>query len=122
MPMRRVEVLRAACCIAAIDGDVCEKEHPLLQRLAKEAGVGGASLEAMINRAREDQSFFEKQFDIFKTDPDETMKTLFRIAIADGVLTQGERVVLRHFAEKLGLPEDRFDAFLTAAEKHAKAE
>lgn len=122
MPMRHVEVLRAACCVAGIDGEVCTAEHPLLKRLADHAGVGGASLQAMINRASEDPSFFQKQFDIFKTDPEETMKALFQVAIADGVLAQSERVVLQHFAEKLGLPQDRYDQLLAAAEKHARAE
>ena len=122
MPMRNVEVLRAACCVAGIDGDVCAREHPLLERLAHEAGVGGASLAAMIDRAREDHSFFETQFDIFKTDPETTMKTLFRVAIADGVLARSERVVLQHFAKKLGMTEDRYAQLLAAAEKHAEAE
>jgi len=120
MPMRKVEILRAACCIAGVDGEVCDQEHPLLVRLAREAGVGAASLSAMIERAREDRSFFEKQFDVFKTDPDETMKILFRVAVADGVLTQAERVVLGHFAQKLGQPEERFEALLAAAERHAR--
>ncbi len=122
MPMRRVEVLRAACCVAGIDGNVCDAEHPLLVRLANEAGVGGASLQAMINRASSDPTFFEKQFDIFKTDPEETLKALFQVAIADGRITQAERVLLHHFAEKLGMPEGQFERLLAAAEKHAKAE
>jgi len=120
--MHRVEVLRAACCVAGIDGNVCDPEHPMLERLAQEAGVGGASLAAMINRAREDHSFFEKQFEIFKTDPDRTMKTLVHVAIADGVLDQAERVILCHFAEKLGLPGDRLDALFAAAEKHTRGD
>lgn len=122
MPMRQVELVRAACCVAGIDGTICDREHPLLLRLANHAGVGGASLKAMADRAQADSSFFQKQFDIFKADPDETMKTLFQIAIADGVLKQSERVVLQHFAERLGMPMERYEELLAAAEKHARAE
>lgn len=122
MPMKEVEVLRAACCVAGIDGDVCDNEHPLLQRLATAAGVGKASLNAMIDRAKSDSSFFQKQFDIFKTDPEETIKMLFRVAIADGVLARSERVVLQHFATKLGMTDDRYDELLAAAEKHTRTE
>jgi tellurite resistance protein len=120
MGMPEVEVLRAACCVAGIDGEVCQREHPLLARIAEAAGVGSASLDAMIDRASSDASFFEDQFDIFKTDPEETMKTLFRIAIADGVLARSERIVLQHFSKKLGMAEDRYESLLNAAEKHAR--
>lgn len=122
MAMQGVEVLRAACCVAGIDGEVCDHEHPLLQRLADAAGVGSVSLNAMIDRAKSDPSFFEQQFEIFKTDPEDTMKMLFRIAIADGVLARSERVVLQHFATKLGMTEDRYDELLAAAEKHTRVE
>ena len=94
----------------------------LLLRLANSAGVGGASLKAMVDRAKTDDSFFQKQFEIFKTDTEETMKALFQVAIADGVLTQSERVVLQHFAEKLGMPMERYEGLLNAAEKHVRAE
>lgn len=122
MPMQDVEVLRAACCVAGIDRNVCEREHPLLKRLAAAAGVGMTSLNAMIERAKTDSGFFEKQFDIFKSDSEATMKTLFRVAVADGVLTQSERVVLQHFAAKLGMTTERYAELLAAAEKHAKGE
>lgn len=122
MPMKKVEILRAACCVAGSDRNVCEREHPLLQRLAHEAGVGAMSLRAMIDRASTDAEFHKAQFDIVRSEPDETMKTLFHVAIADGVLKDAEREVLRHFAEKLGMPEPRFAALLAAAEKHTKGD
>jgi len=76
----------------------------------------------MIERAKSDTDFFEEQFEILKTDPEDTMKTLFRVAIADGVLMRSERVVLQHFARKLGMTEGRYEALLNAAEKHARPE
>ncbi len=118
MSMTQVEVLRAACCIAGLDGRVCDAEHPLIKRLAEGAGVGAASLNAMITRAERDRNFYEEQFDLLKGEPEETMKTLFRVAVADGDVTQEERIVLRHFAKALGLNEKRFDELLSAAERH----
>lgn len=122
MGMKEVEVLRAACCLAGIDGEICQREHPLLARLARAAGVGQASMDAMVERALGDASFFQEQFNILKADAEETMKTLFRIAIADGVLARSERVVLQHFAGKLDMSEARYEELLTAAEKHARPE
>ena len=116
MVMDDVEILRAACCIAGLDEHVCEKERPALQRLAERAGVGEASLNAMIDRARTDHNFYEQQFDIVKTDPDSTMKKLLQVAAADNDISQAERIVLAHFAQQLGMTAQSFDQLLTAAE------
>ena len=58
----KVEVLRAACCMAGLDGTIGEKELAILQKLATEAGVGGASLKAMMDRAKADPNYYEQQF------------------------------------------------------------
>lgn len=117
--IRRVEVLRAACCVAGLDGKVCEREHPLLQKMATEAGVGEASLRTMIDNAETDRSYYQRQFRLLKVDPDETMQVLFQVALADGRLTQEERVILRHFAETLGMETPRFEELLADAEAAA---
>ncbi len=117
-----VELLRAACCIAGLDGDVCDEENSLLARLAEKIGVGPVSLAAMIERAETDPAFYEEQFQLVQKDPDEAMKILFAVAVADGVLLQTERVILHHFADKLGMPEERFEQLLRSAEKHAASE
>ena len=39
-PMQEVEVLRAACCVAGIDGEVTENELVMINELAAKAGVG----------------------------------------------------------------------------------
>ncbi len=117
MPMSHVEILRAACCIAGLDRTICEQERPLLDKLAAAAGVGQASLAAMMDRAQRDPEFFQEQFRLIKSDPDAAFKIVLTVAIADGRLTTDERVVLQHFADKLGLPAARLDQLLTAAEK-----
>ena len=113
----KVEVLRAACCVAGLDGTIGEKEMPLLQALATDAGVGAASFKAMRDRATSDRNYYEQQFRFLRGNPDESMKTMLRVAVADGELHANERVVLDIFAKKLGLSEERYHQLLTAAEQ-----
>lgn len=116
MSMAQVQILRAACCVAGIDGNVAPEELPLLQRLAQAAGVGGASFKAMLEQAQGDPNFYQQQFRVLKTDPEVTMKVLFAIAMADCRLREEERVILRYFADQLGMSPERFDQYLAAAE------
>ena len=116
--MRHVEILRAACCIAGLDEQISDEERSMLERLADHAGVGGTSLNAMIDRAVSDPDFYQEQFEMIRTDPDATMKALFCVAVADHELTTNERVILHHFATKLGMPAQRFNQLLGAARKH----
>lgn len=120
--MKNVTILRAACCVAGLDAEICEKERPMLEKLAEYAGVGKASLQAMIDRARTDPNYYQDQFRLFATDPEATITTLFVVACADGKLASAERIILHHFAEKLGLPEAKFEAILKAAEKKIASE
>ncbi len=114
--MSNVAVLRAACCVAGLDRKVCERELPMLRRIAEYAGVGHASLQAMIHRAETDHDFYEEQFHLILTHPEATITALFSVACADGQLHEAERVILRFFADKLGLDEKRFEAILSAAQ------
>ncbi|MFK8115481.1 MAG: hypothetical protein AB8B91_25015 [Rubripirellula sp.] len=106
--MARVEVLRAACCIAGVDGKVDEQERELIQKLSDDVGVGKASLEAMILRAETEPDFYEVQFRVLKTDARSTMAILTEIATQDGRLEPKELEVLQHFAGRLGLDRDGF--------------
>jgi len=122
MIMDRVEVLRAACCLAAADQEITDDERARLHRMADRIGVGGASLRAMMDRAVEDPQFFKKQFDFLKGDRENAMKQLFLMAITDEKLGEGEMTMLRHFAEKLDISEDRFRQFVAAAEKRTNGD
>ena len=115
--LRQVEILRAACCIAGLDGNVDDAERAILERLAREVGVGQASLHAMIERARTDRNFYTAQFRVLKADPESTIRTLFAVAVADSALTQDERVILAHFADRLGMTSERFAEVLADAER-----
>ncbi|MEX2672609.1 MAG: TerB family tellurite resistance protein [Phycisphaeraceae bacterium] len=118
MSITEVELVRAACCIAGLDRDVSDAERPLLKKLANAAGVGKVSLEAMIERARTDQDFYREQFDILKPEPDRAIRSLVQVAMADGEISQSERIILRHFAEQLGVDQEAFERLLSKAEQH----
>lgn len=107
--MRKVEVLRAACCVAGIDGDADEEEVAVLRNLAEEVGVGRTSLAAMIERAETDQAFYREQFRVLKADPKETLQLLLNVALSDGRLGNRESQVLRLLAIKLGVEGEQFD-------------
>lgn len=115
--MKQVEVLRAACCVAGLDQNVDENERAVLERLAGRIGVGKPSLDAMIDRAERDRSFFEQQFRVLKADADSAMEVMFEVALADGRLDLEQRVVLHHFATLLGMSDERYDRLLADAEK-----
>jgi len=115
--MRRVEILRAACCVAGADQQIGPLEKPFLDRLAAEAGVGLASLEAMMDRSVNHEEFYKEQFSVLSADPKTTMTLLFRIAIVDGSLQEREAEVLQYLADKLDVPSDRFDRWLKQAQQ-----
>ena len=115
--MRRVEILRAACCVAGADNQIAPSESPLLARLAEEAGVGLASLEAMIERATQHEDFYREQFRVLSAEPKTTMTLLFRIAVADKHLDPQEVKVLRFLGSQLGVSAERFDRWLQQAKE-----
>lgn len=120
MGIDELQILRAACCVAGLDGTIDHRELEALKELVKRAGVGQASFEAMLEMATENEDYFTKQLDFLRGDVDYTIKTLFKIAVIDGTLGDNERVVMRYFADKLDMPGPRFEKILAAAEREAK--
>jgi len=116
MIMNDVERLRAACCIAGIDGEVTDAERAMIDRLAEKAGVGSASLEAMIERACKDKSFCKEQFDVYSSDAEHTIESLWMVAAADGRVGDRESQVLRYFAQKLEISDERYDEIVQRLE------
>ena len=113
--MVQVEVLRAACCIAGADGNTTDAERELLNRLAKQTGVGLASLEAMVSRACEDPNFCNEQVRVLKAEPKDAMAILLEVAMADGVIDENETEILKVFAEKLAVPPEVFGLLMQKA-------
>ena len=112
-PMQKVEVLRAACCVAGIEGNIQECELPLLQKIAKEVGVGKASLDAMMERAKNDANFHEEQFQILKSEPQKCMATVLEVAMCDGKVTDAETHVLKSLSQKLNVSDETFQQLMT---------
>ena len=111
-PTQRIDLLRAACCVANADGATSESEMVLVNKLIKEVGVGRASVEAMMDRAKIDLTFCEDQFRILKSEPSESMLVLIQVAMADGKLTEEEIQVLQSLANNLEIPSDVFDKLI----------
>lgn len=114
MPIQKLDVLRAACCVAGIDGKVSEPERAILDRMGREVGVGKASLQAMVERAQRDPEFHKEQFRILKFDPTSTMSTLLEVALADKKLSDAEIDVLRILGDKLKVKPEHFDELIAA--------
>jgi len=119
MPFDDVEILRAACCIAAADGEVAERERRAIEVLADRAGVGSASLQAMID-AGGDKRFIEDQLDFIRRDPEEVIATLWQVGAIDGKLGSNEKRVLRYFARKMGMSDDQYEATLDRLKERFK--
>ena len=112
-PMQKVEVLRAACCVAGIEGNIQECELPLLQKFAKEVGVGRASLDAMMARAKSDPNFHEEQFQILKSEPQKCMAAVLQVAMCDGEVTEAETQVLKALSQKLNVSDEVFGQLMS---------
>lgn len=111
-PLQKVDVLRAACCVAGVDGQPNEAEMGVIQKLADEVGVGQASLEAMIARGSSDPDFHHQQFRVLKQDPQESLAALIEVAKADGTLSPEEIGVLKALSEKLELSSEIFEQLI----------
>ena len=117
--MEQVDVLRAACCVAAADGEVTDAEAKVIERIAKKAGVGKASREAMLEMALTSPKFLESQFRFLMRDSERAMKVLLIVAAADGVIAESERLLATEFANRLEIDEERFRELIRAAEQAA---
>jgi tellurite resistance protein len=119
MGINDLEILKAACCIAAADGEITEAEREAVQVLADRAGVGRASLAAMQQMAIDDPDFFEHYLGMLKEDADQAFKTLLRVAVVDQRFGTNERVLVQYFAGKMDLTPERTNQLLDAAEREA---
>lgn len=119
---QRIELIQAACCVAASDGEISSSERRFLQRLAIGAGIDADALAVMIERAETDESFLDDQFRIAGIDPRKTMDVLFKLAIVDGKLRKPEAVTLRKLAGQMGITPDRFQKWLKKSIDRARRE
>ena len=117
--MEQVEILRAACCIAAADGEISDAERGFIERLATKAGVGRASREAMIEQGLTSPKFVESQFRFLLSNADRAIKVLMIVASADGAIGEAEEALVRNFAARLSIDEGRLEQLLRAGQDAA---
>lgn len=112
MSTREAELLRAACCVAGLDGEVSDDEMKLLRKLQDNAGVGEASFKAMVDRALSDSNYFEDVLEHLRSDAQSVMETLVRVAKTDSDVTLNERAILTHLGQRIGLDDERINQLL----------
>lgn len=112
MPMEKVEVLRACCCVTGMGGETAAEERAFLSKLAGQVGVGQASLDAMVARGETDPQFYQEQFKVLKVDPEQALTILIEAANCDDHVTPEEIMILRKFGTKLGMTEQDFEKLL----------
>lgn len=108
-------LLRAACCIAASDGEVNEHETAALHRLAK-----NIDLAPMLAEASTSPAFLEAQLQCVVDDPEAAMESLLAIAAADGTLSDAELLLIEQFALRLRIDEEQFRRLRRHAEHAAE--
>ena len=116
-PTQKIDLLRAACCVAGVDGDASDAEMKVIAKLVRETGVGKASLQAMIDRSIKDHDFYKEQFRVLKADPAESITYLLQVAMADGKLTDGEIHILEKLSQSLDIPAEDFQKLISQVTK-----
>ena len=116
-PTQKIDLLRAACCVAGVDGDASEAEMKVIDKLVRETGVGKASLQAMIDRSIKDHDFYKEQFRVLKANPGESITYLLQVAMADGKLTDGEIHILEKLSQNLDIPPEDFQKLISQVTK-----
>lgn len=117
MLIERVEILKAACCIAGADGEISQRERESLIKMADEIGVGAASLDAMMDLAITDESFRDSQLRMVHKAPAQVFETLYRMARLDPDVPTPERKLLIRFGRKLGLETEQMNEIIRNAHK-----
>jgi tellurite resistance protein len=110
-------IVRAACCIAAADGDVTSEEEAALCKLA-----GGVDCKDLLKKALTSPAFLEEALECVAEDPEEAMKTLLVVAAADGMLSDGERLLINHFAARFQVNEEVLRRLRRGAEEGNRTE
>jgi tellurite resistance protein len=102
-----VDLLKAAACIAGVDGEITEGEAEVLSALAERAGVRQDHLQTLVEKARVDDDLLNEQMSVVRADPDTTIAVLCQVAAVDGIVSGDEKVVIEQFGVVLGVSKER---------------
>lgn len=116
MPNEQTEILKAACCVAAVGGEIKPGDTHVLRRLVESTGVRESSYYTMIDRAVNEPGFYRKQVQLLTKDVESSLITLIDTAAPNGHVCPDERNTLQRFAEKLGVRQGRFRQMVRAVE------
>jgi tellurite resistance protein len=108
--MEDLEVLKAAMSVAVADGRISRSEMGVLKGLAARLGVGGASLDAMLEAAREDDSQADNILIRSKERARAALELLVAEARIDGDISFEERDVIVRIAASLKIVGDEFQS------------
>jgi tellurite resistance protein len=108
--MEDLEVLKAAMSVAVADGRISRSEMGVLKGLAARLGVGGASLEAMLDVARGDDFQADNILIRSKERARAALELLVAEARIDGDISFEERDVIVRIAASLNIVGDEFQS------------
>lgn len=107
--MEDLELLKAALSVAVADGELTRSEMGVIQGLATRVGIGQASLDAMMDMAKEDSSLADN---VMIRSPDKARQA-FELLVAqariDGEIVNEEREVLVRIAASLKITGEAFE-------------
>ena len=101
--MHDMELLQAALTLAAADGKITRSERGVIDSLAKRAGVGQASLEAMIAKALNNPHAQDELLQMVRQDVERPLRLLVATARIDGHISPEERELIVALATRLGI-------------------
>lgn len=112
--MEDLELLKAIMAVAAADGKLLRAEMGVARGLAERIGVGTVSFEAMLDTARQDESFADNILIRSKAKARSALELLVGLARIDGRISEEERAVIVRVAMTLGITGDEFERIYLA--------
>ena len=112
--MEQMDLLKAALAVAMADGVLTRSEKGVVEGLAAKIGVGKASLEAMLDAAKEDKSIADSILIKDKVKAHTAFELLVAQARIDGDISSQERELLVRVAKSLNIADEDFPVIYTA--------
>ncbi len=112
--MEDLELLKATMAVAVADGQLLPAEMGVVKGLADRIGLGTVSFEAMLDTARQDESFADNILIQSKAKARTALELLVGLARIDGLISDEERAVIVRVATRLGITGDEFERIYLA--------
>ncbi len=117
--MEDIELLKATMSVAVADGQLLRSEMGVVEGLAKRIGLGTISYDAMLEAARQDESFADNILIQSREKARAAVRLLVGLARIDGIISDEERKVIVQIAVSLGITGEEFEQVYFAGLKHA---